>query len=217
MKVKIGPYINWVGPYQIADALCWWAKPQTDEWGFKSKADWVHDFGIWLAERKDGSNTWLTNFCNWIESKRKRQIYVKIDKYDTWSADHTLALIVLPMLRQLKATQHGAPSVDDADVPAPLRSTAPGARDKCENDWDTDDNWHYRWTYVLDEMIWAFEQHCDDNSTDKFYNHGVEVAGESFESKMNRIQIDEVGLKAHQARKQNAFQLFGKYYQNLWD
>jgi hypothetical protein len=28
--------------------------------------------------------------------------YVKIDRYDTWSMDHTLADIILPMLKQLQ-------------------------------------------------------------------------------------------------------------------
>ena len=117
MKVKIGPYKNWVGPYQIADALCWWAKPVVDEYGMKSKPDWVHDFGTWLAENRDGSDSWITRACQWVESKKSRQIYVKIDRWDTWGMDHTLALIVLPMLRQLQTTKHGAPYGADEDVP----------------------------------------------------------------------------------------------------
>ena len=39
--------------------------------------------------------------------------YVKIDYWDTWSMDHTLSYIIVPMLKQLKATKHGAPYVDD--------------------------------------------------------------------------------------------------------
>ncbi len=37
MKIYIGPYKNWVGPYQIAEALCFWAKNVEDEYkmGFK--------------------------------------------------------------------------------------------------------------------------------------------------------------------------------------
>jgi hypothetical protein len=156
-------------------------------------------------------------FCNWVQSVRKRQVYVKLDKFDTWSADHTLALIILPMLKQLKATKHGAPNVDDSDVPSPLRSTAPGAKDKCEHEWDTDDNWHYRWDYVLNEMIWAFEQEVNDSDDDQFYDHGEKIPGENIMDSIKRIKIDEVGLKAHHARKQQGFLLFGKYYQNLWD
>ena len=49
MKVKIGTYTKWVGPYQLAELLCFWAKPVEDEHGFKSKPDYVHNFGEWLA------------------------------------------------------------------------------------------------------------------------------------------------------------------------
>ena len=47
----------------------------------------------------------------------ERTINVRIDDFDTWSMDHTLAPIILPMLIQLKETKHGSPKVDDADVP----------------------------------------------------------------------------------------------------
>jgi len=45
MKVYIGPYKNWFGPYQLAEKLCFWVKPVTDKYGIKSKPDWVHNFG----------------------------------------------------------------------------------------------------------------------------------------------------------------------------
>jgi hypothetical protein len=214
MKVKIGPYINWIGPYQIADAIFWWQDKYSDTclWALRA-----HKFGNWLAERKDGSDTYLMQFCNWVQSARKRQVYVKLEKYDTWNMNHTLALIALPMLKQLQVTKHGAPTVDDNDVPSPLRSTAPGAKDKCENEWDLDDNHFHRWDYVLGEMIWAFEQEADDSSEDEFYDHGKKIPGEDLMASINRMKVDHVGLKAHYARKQNGFQLFGKYYQNLWD
>lgn len=216
MKVVIGPYKSWIGPYQIAEALCFWVKPVNDEHGLKSKPDWVHDFGTWLSEDKHGNDSWLLKLCLWAEQKRTRQIYVKIDKYDTWSMDNTLGYIILPMLKQLQATKHGSPFVDDADVPAHLQSTAPGARDLCENDWDTDANFFKRWDWVLDEMIWAFEQQAD-NSESQFYDHGTKVAGESFEDSIKRMKVDEQGLKAWQARKANGYRLFGKYYEALWD
>lgn len=216
MKVHIGPYKSWIGPYQIASALCFWAKPVKDECGFESKPEWVHDFGTWLAERKDGSDSWLMKLCNWVETKRKRHVYVRIDKYDTWSMDHTLGLIVLPMLKQLKATKHGAPNVDDEDVPLPLQSTAPGARDRCEDPWDLDDNFFHRWDWVLGEMIWAFEQQAD-GSNDQFYDHGEKVAGESLEDSICKMKVDQEGLVAWQKRKTNGYRLFGKYYEALWD
>ena len=145
MKVKIGPYKNWIGPYQIADALCFWARKETDEYGFKSKPQWVHNFGTWLSGGED-QDSWLQRACLWIESKRSRKIKVRIDRWDTWSMDHTLSYIVLPMLKQLNKTKHGAPFVDDEDVPEYLRSTAAEPK---ENEWDTDSNHFLRWNASL--------------------------------------------------------------------
>lgn len=214
MKVVIGPYKSWIGPYQIADKIFFWQDKYSDtcKW-----ADRAHKFGTWLSENKDGSDSTLLKFCNWLESKRTRQVYVRIDKYDTWSMDHTLAFIVLPMLKQLKATKHGSPHIDDEDVPEPIRSTAPGARDRCEDPWDLDDHFFARWDYVLDEMIWAFEQQSKDDGDSEFYDHGEKVPGETFQDSINRMKVDEVGLKAYHERKKNGFRLFGKYYEALWD
>ena len=151
----------------------------------------------------------------------ERKIEVHIDEYDTWSMDHTLSYIIAPMLKQLKATTHGAPYVDDEDVPEHLRSTAAKPK-KDENDTD---EFHFdRWDWVLDEMIWAFEQH--DNGDSKFFDHTEsekyrEQYGDSDEFHFNEmiklIKVDRDGLDAWHSRKNNAFKLFGKYYQSLWD
>jgi len=213
MKVVIGPYKSWIGPYQIADKIFFWQDKYSDTCVW---ADRAHRFGTWLSKNRDGSDSWLLKACQWIESKRHRQVYVRIDCYDTWSMDHTLAYIILPMLKQLQATKHGSPQVDDEDVPEPLRSTAPGARDRCEESWDTDEHFHERWNYVLGEMIWAFEQQDNDGDS-QFYDHGEKIAGEDFMDSVRRIKVDEVGLRAYYKRKANGFRLFGKYYEALWD
>lgn len=214
MKVIIGPYTSWIGPYQIAEALCFWAKDTKDEFGVRTKPEWVHRFGTWLAERKDGSDSWLTKLCEWIHSKNKRQVYVRIDKFDTWSMDHTLALIILPMLKQLKATKHGSPHVDDFDCPQHLWST--NARTK-EHEWDTDEFHHQRWDYVLQEMIWAFEQLNLQDDTAKFYDHSAVNNSAEFKEQLANIKVDQDALNHHEHRKQQALKLFGKYYTALWD
>jgi len=69
----------------------------------------------------------------WLD-KRVQKVKVRIDPWDTWSMDNTLALIILPMLKQLKETKHSYP------------------HELSEEEWDN----------ILDEMIWAFEQKCKD-------------------------------------------------------
>lgn len=218
MKVVIGPYKSWIGPYQIAELLCWWVPKiqDADDWRAR-KPDWVHDFGTWLSEDKQGNDSWLTKFCNWVESKRKRQVYIKIDKYDSWSADHTLALIAVPLLKQLQATKHGAPLVDDLDVPEGL-----GLRsyetDKLPSDGDVDSNHFRRWDWVLAEIIWALEQKTSDRCEQQFYSEkNPDLKTTDFNAMMDNLVVDRPGLQAWQARKSQGLQLFGKYFENLWD
>ncbi len=213
MKVIIGPYKNWIGPYQIADMVFFWQDKFDDECVW---ADRAHRFGTWLSENKDGSDSWLLKLCQWIESKRHRQVYVRIDKYDTWSMDHTLAYIIVPMLKQLQATKHGAPHVEDEDVPAPLRSTAPGARDGCD-EWDVDHNHFIRWDWVLVEMIWAFEQQLQEDAESQFFDHSDVPKGTAIQDAIGKIKVDSEGHLAWQKRKSNGYRLFGKYYEALWD
>lgn len=229
MKVEIGPYVNWVGPYQIADMLCFWVKKVPDEYGIMRHPDWVHDFGTWLAEDKNGDDSWLTKFCNWIHSKRKRKVKVRIDRFDILNMEETLAYIILPMLKQLKAIKHGSPKVDDEDVPEELRSTSAPAK---ENEYDIDTNHHKRWDWVLDEMIWAFEQLHPDNDWEEQYRSGkFDIKWEPCEwdengkpklFKMERgpnhtYECDYEGIRKHKERIRRGTMLFGKYYQSLWD
>jgi hypothetical protein len=211
MKVNIGNYKSWVGPYQLADLIFFWQDKYSDTCPWAGRA---HRLGTWLAHDKHGNDSRLMKLCNWIQSKRHRTISVRIDKWDTWGMDSTLGLIVLPMLQQLRATKHGAPCVDDSDVPDELKSTSAPAK---ESEYDTDDNHFRRWDWVLDEMIWAFQQKTIDDAESQFYDHGTPVPGENIMDAVKRVKIDFEGMQAWQARKQNGFRLFGKYYENLWD
>ncbi len=198
MKVYIGKYPNWLGPYQLAEL--------TTKLGVSK--DKAQQWGEWLSE------TWVGNVLQWMHTKKKRTVIVKIDKYDTWSMDHTLSLIILPMLKQLQATKHGGPCVDDEDVPEHLKSTSAPPK---ENTWDIDDNHFKRWDWVMDEMIWAFEQMVDEDSTEQFYDHSEVNKKDSLEEQINKIKIDYAGIQVHEDRMKNGFRLFGKYYRGLWD
>ena len=198
MKVYIGPYKNWIGPYHIAAKILFWMDKDEDER--------VHKFGKWLADDKNGNDSWLTNLCNWIDKKKKRKVKIRIDKYDTWNMDHTLALIALPMLKQLKECKHGSPYTDDEDVPEHLRSTAATPRTQEEIDTGHVDDLHFkRWDWVMGEMIYAFEMELDEDWDMNIYNNG----GWTDENRAKRDVIAK--------RIENGFRLFGKYYQALWD
>ena len=138
---------------------------------------------------------------DWFGYTPKQKTSIRIDKFDTWSMDHTLAPIILPMLVQLKETKHGAPMVDMKDVPRELRATKKQL-DAYGKNGDVDPKHFDRWDWVLDEMIWAFEQKCCDDWTEYYYHNN---------------KLDFEGFKAHQKRMRNGFRLFGKYYEGLWD
>jgi hypothetical protein len=91
--------------------------------------------------------------------KGEQKKSIKIDPWDTWSMDHTLALIIHPMLKQLFKSKQGAPYTEDEDVPEHLRST--NAKPK-KNDWDIDSNHFKRWDWIMKEMIWVFGELAKD-------------------------------------------------------
>ena len=202
MKVYLSKYrYHWISPYTVLEKVFFWREidydePIIDKWSDR-----------------------LTPICQGIQKVldfiHPKINYVKIDRWDTWSMDYTLSFIVVPMLKQLKETKHGSPLVDDEDAPEELRSTAAPAK---ENDWDIDENHFKRWDWVLNEMIWAFEQNLSYDSEEKFFNDAEwDPKEKDFNKNLHKIKIDQVGLKAHQDRKANGFRLFGKYYQGLWD
>jgi hypothetical protein len=240
MKVKIGNYTNWFGPYQLAEKLMFWVPKEKDEYGIPRTADRVHRFGEWLAHGKvlpepevgeitkmweDRPTTWLYKFLSWTHSKKKRTVKVQIDPWDTWSMDDTLAHIILPMLKQLKATKHGAPMVDVEDVPKELRPTKKEVA-AYNKDGTTDDKFFERWDWVLDEMIFAFETKVGDGRWEEQFETGEsDLQWKTLEGGMSEMvrgpkhtrEYDWEGRKAYQERISNGFRLFGKYFESLWD
>lgn len=226
MKIYKSNYRNhWLSPYAIIDHVFFWTA-----WsrcgraqGIVEDADYV-EHPAWVerwADRLDPVCTVIKRVLDFVHPQIN---YVKIDAYDTWSMDHTLSDIILPMLQQLKATKHGSPHVDDEDVPEYLRSHM--AQPK-EYEWDTDSLWHQRWDWVLDEMIWAFEQKVADDAESQFFDHGEldnlddRASRKKYladvNEKASRIKYDEAGHRTWLARKANGLRLFGKYYEALWD
>jgi hypothetical protein len=241
MKVYIGKYRDhWISPYTILDYMFFWTNwSKCSRWTTQQALDDHSREKSAFVERPEWAEKWsdrlepVSRAIMWVLDRVHPPInYVKIDRWDTWSMDHTLAHIVLPMLKQLQATKHGAPFVDDEDVPEELKSTTAPPK---ENEWDTDGNHFRRWDWALDEMIFAFEHKIDDSWQDAFRSgehdtlwipvdkEGNEVPkGEHKYYQMkpgpkDTYKCDYEGMKVVETRIQNGFRLFGKYYQALWD
>lgn len=220
MKVKIGPHPKYYTIFNICDALKY----------------------VGLSEDRCESIAEKLSWKKWIDSslsllnRRKRKIKVKIDKYDTWNLDNTLAHIILPSLIQLRETKHGSGFIDLEDVPERLRYTE-------TEDWDPqkvfdfykDDNYskdhfcnvHTRYDWAISEMIWAFQQLLDDNWEDRYWTVKPEIDFSNYPEDDGEIakpirwstrgECDWEGRRKHQERIDYGLYLFGKYYQTLWD
>lgn len=145
-------------------------------------------------------------------------IEVKINSWDTWNMDHTLSCIILPMLKQLKDTKQGAPYVDPEDCPVELTPEP--------NEGHDVDSTHFeRWDWVLDEMIFAFDSKVTDDWEGQFQSGEFDYEFEDREDGYSEMikgpnhtfEIDMEGRKAYGDRIQKGFELFGKYFQGLWD
>lgn len=189
MKVKIGNYRNrWIAQW-----------PHYNYMNKKYNFNWSENQtkGENIREKIEDIIQWVLNHTVnlYLDTLKEQKIKVKIDPWDTWAMDHTLACIIFPMLVQLKKQQNSAPPVDDEDVPENLRSINAPPK---EYDWDTDDFFFQRWNYVLDQMLFAFELKAMDDWMEPFYN-------------TDKHRIKEIHTKID-----NGLRLFGKYYEALW-
>ncbi len=126
-----------------------------------------------------------------------QKIDVKIDEWDTWNMDETLAHIVFPMLKQLKKKKHSYPS----DLPN-----------------------EEAWNEILDKIIFSFDSKLHDWE-DQFHSGEQDVVwvdNQDGTSSMKKgpndtYKIDTDGMSKYQSRINEGFILFGKYYEHLWD
>jgi hypothetical protein len=201
------PKDNWISPYEVVEKAMFWREIDYDEPIVEFWANVLSPFCSVLFD--------IRQFFN------KDIRYVKIDPWDTWCMDSTLTPIILPMLKQLKKHKHGAPHVDNEDVPPNLRDK----RKVQPKNGETDKNYFKRWDYVMDQMIWSFTELSKDDWAAPFWtgkvdNKWVKLHDGNYELKhgpKHTLKFDKKGHDKHWARIQNGLNLFGKYYTALWD
>lgn len=171
----------------------------------------------------------------WGKTTNRRKIDIQIDSWDTWNMDSTLAMIIYPMLLQLKENHHGVPN-DFADVG--------GADYEPQECFDFYKDTHHElsnqkmksWADTLDKMIWSFQQIAYGDYDSK-YHHGkaeydyiksdkqypnpvtgkLEPTYQMLDKNPDEHWYDHVGHMKHEERIQEGIDLFAKYYRNLWD
>lgn len=173
---------------------------------------------------------------NYPKKGVRRKINVQIEKFDTWSFDHTLAHIIYPALLQLKATKHGIPSEIVDNVGGEdwaSQESFDFYKETHQESWEIAAK---RWDEMLDKMIWSFQQLTLDDYNSK-YHHGtseydfvesdklypnpisgkMEKTYQMVDKNPDEHWFDAEGLFLHEQRIQEGLELFGKYYRSLWD
>lgn len=166
------------------------------------------------------------------KSKKERNMSIRIDPWDTWNMDQTLALLIVPMLTQLKAEKHGIPHTYISDAPEAFNEVDDTLPAEVLGESAPNSYSEPRWNWILDEMIWAFTQKIDSGE-DSFYHNKdqLSIDFEKFEGSTTSklkfdyqkdldkppYRVDHEGLNAYHDRMCNGFRLFGKYYNSLWD
>ena len=208
MKIHIGDYIDWFGPYQLADSLK----------SFISKN--LYQKIQELPEQP----------FQWLHDRKKRRIKIHLDPWDTYNAEETLARIVAPVLKQLKKTIHGAPANMQEFSQVSSSSTQLCLDFYEAGDSDAWKEGHKRWLSILDKMIWSFEQLADPSWEDA-YSEGVpdiewkkkidSVTGqevcEMVRGPKDTYKFNYEGYTDHVRRIQEGLDFFGKHYRSLWD
>ena len=173
------------------------------------------------------------NIRNFNKGPKERKVEVKVERWDTYSMDHTAALVILPLLLQLRQSKMGVPNE------FVQRTGGDFDNNYCFDFINEDEAFVFdqgckKWEETLDKMIWSFQQLVDD-SYDSKYHHGqmkigwkdIEITNPTTGTVSNAYEMidenpgehwyDHVGHALHEERIQEGLELFGKYYRNLWD
>jgi len=207
----------YIGPYKSGYRLC------------RRIADFLENFCV-LERDRDA----IYDYLKKIELLDKvdkllpsfgRTVFIKTHRYDHWNADSTMAMLCLPIMKDLKKDKHGSGFIKDEDVPEEIRSyNAPPK----ENEWDTDEFWFDRANWVLDEVIWALEQQqpgCDWEEQYWIVQPEIDFEERPEDDGKTSIPLrwkvegkcDWDGRNAHEERIDNGLRLFGTYWRSWWD
>lgn len=219
MKIFLSNYRNhWLSPYTICEKVCFWREVDYNE--------------PWVRVVNTALEPLMTLRMKFLDLVHPKIDYVKIDHWDTWSMDSTLSPIILPMLKQIKEQAHGYPTaINEEDLPKELRYTNESnyfeqqTFDFYHEDDTVDNDFGMKqWNWILDEMIFAFEQLAKDDWEEEFYSGETDYQWkkldngltEMFKGPNHTYKWDKEGYDKVNLRIENGLRLFGAYYRSLW-
>jgi hypothetical protein len=180
MKVILRKPPAWISPYTISRDIIDFIDEIFPFKDFKKQESLEISIRNFL-ERIPFFSKACKSLSEFFEKQHKHDI--RIDYWDIWGLDTSLARIIVPSLRLLKERKDGCPFVDDEDYPHDILISD----DVSDQDLELK-GLQIRWEFVLDEMIYAFEQVVNDDNYEPY----------------------------NDPRVLNGLRLFGKYYFSLW-
>ena len=173
------------------------------------------------------------NIGKYKKNGNPRTEKIQIDTWDTWSMDHNLSLIIIPMLKQLKETKRGAPGSMSA-----FGMQSNMNRQQCFNFYEDGDELSDKigfeqWDEIMDKMIWSFEELIRDDPPefwitkpiwhDNWEDNWSDFAPDNEKSpgcKTLRLKregkMDHKAWKEYEDRIQDGLDLFGSHFRGLW-
>ena len=122
-------------------------------------------------------------FCDWVLKQswyekadkiwqkvfnwRRSISYIKIDRWDSWSVDYTIAQVMVPLLKQLRDTTHGYPPEFISEMD--------------ENGCPVDDSGAEKWKEIINKMIWSMESIVK-------WGNGEEIEGYYTQEYQDKVQ-----------------------------
>lgn len=153
------------------------------------------------------------NFGKYKKNGKERTEKVEIHDWDTFSADHTLSLIIHPLLvrfKEVSKEKGGVPSdfLETVDVSEMTEEEAEAIHEKLHDEAEK------RWHEILDKMIWSFNEIKNNyEGEEAFFSINEDVPEEDIE---NRYDMDKNGLNDYYEKIDEGLTLFGRYYRSLW-
>ena len=151
----------------------------------------------------------------------KRKVKITVHRYDAWNADHTLSLLILPVLKELRDQKIGVPGMmfDENEIKEKygVESELDLSKEDQEKYWNES---VAKWKLILDKIIWSHEQVIrDDDDFSDFHIEGKFEESELWKDLGLGDKQPVVNWEAREAYEEHireGLRLFGEYYQALW-
>jgi len=210
MIYKFGKYPRW---YTTSGLESKWLMYRYGDRGLdlhESKFDEIDHVVIGTL---DGIQRILNKTINRYNEWRGQKVRVHVENHDIWSADATIAHMVLPLLEKLRDEKHGYPLIDPKEIEGLPKELKPKKKEAEEYSKKglPDPKAEARWNWVLNEMIFAMECIIDNSWEDEFF--GRDDPDDMLSVKM----IDKEGYDNTHKRIDRGLRFFGLWFRALWD